>query len=260
VTSMKRLSEMDPDGLESQLIRAGQREAPAAAVQQAAAAAGSLALAGSLAPKAIAASGGPKAILLLAAKGMLAGAVLTGAVVAFTAGPKPSTRAAEPPRVHVFVPPKAEESPAVSPPLPDVPAEEVPGETARATSDGAYSSRATSKRSPGHSRGPSAPASSVATVERPRFADELRAFEGAHAAFTRRDLSSAEAGLDEYQRAFPGGALALEAEVLRIELLNARGNAQAVHARASAFLSAHSTAPAARRVRKLLEQSEGTSP
>ena len=120
--------------------------------------------------------------------------------------------------------------------------------------------RGTSKRSPGPSRGPSAPANSVATVERPRFADELRAFQGAHAAFTRGDLSSAEAGLDEYQRAFPGGALALEAEVLRIELLNARGNAQALRTRARAFLSAHSTAPAARRVRKLLEQSEGTSP
>jgi TolA-binding protein len=259
---MKRLSEMDPDGLESQLIRAGQREAPAAAVQQAAAAAGSLALVGSLAPKAIAASIGPKALLLLAAKGMLAGAVVTGAVIAFTAEPKPSTRAAEPARVHVFVPPKAEESPAVSPPLPAVPAEEVPGETARSTQSGpgANSARATSKRSPGPSRGPSAPANSVVTVERPRFADELRAFENAHAAFTRRDLSSAEAGLDEYQRAFPGGALALEAEVLRIELLNARGNTPAVRARASAFLSAHPTAPAARRVRKLLEQSEGTSP
>jgi TolA-binding protein len=189
--------------------------------------------------------------------------VVTGAVVAFTAGPKPSTRAAEPARVHVFVPPKAEESPAVSPPLPAVPAEEVPEETARSrsSSTSANSALATSKRSPSRnpSLGPSAPANPVATVERPRFADELRAFEGAHAAFTRRDLSSAEAGLDEYQRAFPGGALALEAEVLRIELLNARGNTQAVRARASAFLSAHSTAPAARRVRKLLEQSEGTS-
>jgi TolA-binding protein len=257
---MKRLSEIDPDGLESQLIRAGQREAPAATLQQAAAAAGSLALAGALAPRAVAASGGAKALLLLAAKGMLAGAIVTGTVVAFTQPQQPPAVASEPPRLPALVPPKGEESPAVSPALPAVPAEEV--------TETASSTRTPAKRAPGPPRATEdkaplaqvAPTNSVATVQHPRFTEELRAFEGAHTAFTRGDLSSAETALGNYLRDFPGGALALEADVLRIELLHARGNAPALRTRARSFLTAHPTAPAARRVRKLLEQSEGTSP
>jgi TolA-binding protein len=93
------------------------------------------------------------------------------------------------------------------------------------------------------------------------FSDELRAFEKAHVAFASGAVTTAASALDDYERDFPHGALSLEARVLRIEILRARGNVPEFRAKARAFLEANPSAPEARRVRNLLEQSaSATSP
>jgi len=91
---------------------------------------------------------------------------------------------------------------------------------------------------------------------RDRFTDEIRAFERAQSALNRSDVGGARAALDTYDRTFPRGALALEAEVLRIEILGAEGDRPALRARARAFLDKNPSVPEARRIQNLLERSE----
>ncbi|MCC6554624.1 MAG: outer membrane protein assembly factor BamD, partial [Polyangiaceae bacterium] len=72
---------------------------------------------------------------------------------------------------------------------------------------------------------------------------------------------AALAALDAYSARFPGGRLALEAEVLRIEALAGSGEASAATALARAFLAAHPASPYANRLRPIAERGgAGTIP
>jgi hypothetical protein len=72
----------------------------------------------------------------------------------------------------------------------------------------------------------------------------------------RRQLAGAPRGalatLDEYGRAFPGGVLGEEAEILRLSALAASGANVEAAARAAAFVAAHPRSPLAARARTFL--------
>jgi hypothetical protein len=90
-------------------------------------------------------------------------------------------------------------------------------------------------------------------VDRPAtLAHELSTLDAARGMLARGDASGALARLDHYAHAYPHGRLALEAEVLRIDALDAAGRTDAAHARAEAFLDRHPHSVLAARVRTRL--------
>jgi len=91
---------------------------------------------------------------------------------------------------------------------------------------------------------PSAPA--------PSLADEVTALDAARAALARGDSALALTDLDAYERRFPSGVLAPEADVVRIEALFAAGDVSAARGRAGRFLASHANSPLAARVRELV--------
>jgi hypothetical protein len=98
-----------------------------------------------------------------------------------------------------------------------------------------------------------APVVSTRTVARPvTLAHELSTLDAARGMLTRGDASGALARLDRYAHAYPHGRLALEAEVLRIDALDAAGRPDAARARAQAFLDRHPHSVLAARVRTRL--------
>jgi hypothetical protein len=84
------------------------------------------------------------------------------------------------------------------------------------------------------------------------LAHELSALDAARGMMARGDASGALARLDRYARAYPHGHLALEAEVLRIDALDAAGRPDTARARAQAFLDRHPHSVLAARVRTRL--------
>jgi outer membrane protein assembly factor BamD (BamD/ComL family) len=58
--------------------------------------------------------------------------------------------------------------------------------------------------------------------------------------------------IDDYEARFPGGSLAQEATVLRIEALASQGDRQGASALGDRFVAEHPTSPYAARVRQLL--------
>ena len=84
------------------------------------------------------------------------------------------------------------------------------------------------------------------------LAQELSALDGARGMLARGDATGALARLDRYARAHPHGRLALEAEVLRIDALDAAGRPDAARARAQAFLDRYPHSVLAARVRTRL--------
>ena len=102
----------------------------------------------------------------------------------------------------------------------------------------------------------SAPAAPDEAVIAPPVAStlsrEITLIDRALAALRHHDPRAARAALDEYERSFPAGTMAPEADVARIELLLATGERSAARALADAFLSAHATSPLAPRVRDLM--------
>jgi TolA-binding protein len=86
----------------------------------------------------------------------------------------------------------------------------------------------------------------------PSLADEVTALDTARAALARGDTARALADLDAYERRFPSGVLAPEADVVRIEALFASGDISAARGRAGRFLASHSNSPLAARVRELV--------
>jgi hypothetical protein len=78
---------------------------------------------------------------------------------------------------------------------------------------------------------------------------EVRAVEAIQQALRAGRAGDAERRLDDYSRRFPGGELAIEAELLRIDLDLARGDRAAARARALALVAR----PAAARYRERLE-------
>ncbi len=91
------------------------------------------------------------------------------------------------------------------------------------------------------------PASRPATL-----AHELSTLDAARGMLARGDAGGALARLDSYSHAYPHGRLALEAEVLRIDALDAAGRTDAARARAQTFLDRHPHSVLAARVRTRL--------
>jgi hypothetical protein len=81
---------------------------------------------------------------------------------------------------------------------------------------------------------------------------ELSTLDAARGMMARGDASGALARLDRYAHEYPHGRLALEAEVLRIDALDAAGRSDAARARAQAFLDRHPHSVLAARVRTRL--------
>ena len=76
--------------------------------------------------------------------------------------------------------------------------------------------------------------------------------DSALAALRAHDATRALATLDDYDRAYPSGAMAPEAAVARISATLASGDTARGKELANAFLSAHPGSPLAARVRALL--------
>ena len=83
---------------------------------------------------------------------------------------------------------------------------------------------------------------------------EIGLIDRAREALERGDPSGALAALDQHEAEFATGALDEEAELLRLEALLARGQAQAAAAMARAFLQSHPKSPHADRARRVLER------
>jgi outer membrane protein assembly factor BamD (BamD/ComL family) len=84
----------------------------------------------------------------------------------------------------------------------------------------------------------------------------VAALEQAHAALAARDADRALLALDRYRAKFPGGRLASEETVLRIQALLARGDRDGANALANGFFAAHPDSSYADRVRDLLHDGE----
>ena len=95
------------------------------------------------------------------------------------------------------------------------------------------------------------PASSPPPARAP-LAQEMSLLDDAERAGRRNDYGSALASLDAYERAFPDGALAAEAQVLRISALLGSGNQTAARERARSFLERYAPSPLAARVRAMI--------
>jgi TolA-binding protein len=101
---------------------------------------------------------------------------------------------------------------------------------------------------------------SPATPEARRLADEIASLDRARGALGAGDPQKAIRELDRHSREFPRGALAPEAEVLRIESLLRTGQRARAASLARRFLERHGRGPHASRVRSLLAQAEKTAP
>ena len=95
-------------------------------------------------------------------------------------------------------------------------------------------------------------ASARATSAPATLGHELSTLDAARGMLARGDATGALARLDRYAHAYPHGHLALEAEVLRIDALDAAGRSDAARARAEAFLDRHPHSVLAARVRTRL--------
>jgi TolA-binding protein len=130
--------------------------------------------------------------------------------------------------------PAATEPSVVAPP-PEEPAA-VEGQTARGSAPGAT---APSASAPG----------------RAGIAAEIALLDAARTAQTSGNHARALSLLDQYATEFPAGGLAAEAEVLRIDVLAARGDRAVAAERARRFLQRHPNSPHAERLRRIAEPS-----
>ena len=107
-----------------------------------------------------------------------------------------------------------------------------------------------------------APASGSTMVDADRVAtlgDQARLIETARAALRQGDAAGALARLDEFDRLYPGDALAEEATLARIEALSVV-DAAAARALASAYVAGHPNGAYAPRVTRLLTRLDATRP
>jgi hypothetical protein len=88
------------------------------------------------------------------------------------------------------------------------------------------------------------------------LAAEVAALDGARSAARNRDAAGALALLDAYERDFPGGVLAVEATVLRIEALANSGQSERALAVGRALLSRSPSGPHAERIRSIVARIE----
>ena len=94
------------------------------------------------------------------------------------------------------------------------------------------------------------------TATASHLAVEIALLDQARQTLAGGGASKALATLDDYDHQFPNGALAQEAQVLRIEALDASGDHAGARTHGDRFLAAHPTSPHARHVREVL----GTKP
>jgi hypothetical protein len=133
-----------------------------------------------------------------------------------------------------IAPPAAEETPPAAEPAPVAAAEETTEEpVARA-------------EKPATRREKHADAANAANLD-----DEISALDKARRAMDD-DPEAALAAVEEYEKKFQGGALADQAEVVRIESLARAGKVDEARAAGATFLAKHPSSPAAKRVRSIL--------
>jgi TolA-binding protein len=91
----------------------------------------------------------------------------------------------------------------------------------------------------------------------PALGEQVSALDRARRALSDGDPAAALRELDEDEARFPRGALAEEAEVLRVESLLAAGDRATASRAGARFLAAHPASPHAARVHALLGQAPG---
>jgi|GEM_PF-939297 len=100
---------------------------------------------------------------------------------------------------------------------------------------------------------PVAPSAAHESAAPPTLGRELALLDDASAALRRGDTDRAMRLLDEHDRDAPGGALAIEASVLRVDVLVARGDVDGAKALARTILARDGKGPHARRLRALVD-------
>jgi TolA-binding protein len=101
-------------------------------------------------------------------------------------------------------------------------------------------------------RAPAPAAAASSTPAQPsRMLAEAASLDAARVALTGGRPADALRALDDYRTRFPRGALAPEAQVLRIESLDASGDQAGARRLAAAFLRQHPDSPLAARIRKI---------
>ena len=110
---------------------------------------------------------------------------------------------------------------------------------------------------------PVAPAPATPSASAPRaestLTRELTVLEQARSALTRHAGEQALQALDDYQAAFPSGAMQIEAAALRVEAVGQTGRRTQAARLAEAFLASYPTSPLASRVRALSQTFQSNS-
>ena len=217
--------------------------APTAAAPTAAAAVGGAKVAVPLVVKAVAAIG------LLVGGGAVVVKATSTSTTAPMASPMPRPTPTPPP------PPRAVEAVAPAPvvaPVAPAPAPREPAPSAikpAATSAPHSPSRAVT---PPPAEPTAAADDAPSAPPRSTLADEVALIDAAVAAVRRHDPAAALATLDRYAQQFPGGVMAQEASVARIQAMVAAGDVEGAHRLGNQFLAAHAGSPLAQRVRALI--------
>jgi hypothetical protein len=133
-------------------------------------------------------------------------------------------------------------------------------ETTPRANEPAATTAATAPESPARSAAPprrGAGTEKSAHPGDPALGEQVSALDRARRALSDGDPAAALRELDEDEARFPRGALAEEAEVLRVESLLAAGDRAAAARAGARFLAAHPASPHSARVHALLGQAPG---
>ena len=227
--------------LELRLLQAGDADRPSAKARQAALAA--LGLSGavlSASSSAAAATAGstalPSGARFLAVKWWAMGALVTAGGVGVGYATLTSSPAGTPSAVVV---PRVSQLPLVTTAAP-LPEPELPASASPALTTSRERPTSPQPRS-------SSSAGSLGIQEQIVLVDRARA------AVAAQQPATALAALDEYQRRFPGGVLAQEATLLRIDALLARGDRASAARLGRQFLERYPRSPMAARVKTLID-------
>lgn len=257
------LSDPDASSFERDLLESWSSEGPSPDARTRALTLVAGAVAGAVAATATATGGATSAAGATAAPKVVAGAGLSGAakigvlgvmvLVSAIAGVtvlRSSRDAAPMPTPSVATEPAPAPAPTSVPALvptidpPSVSPADLPTAPSVALSAGSASP---STRAPGVAAGHTEPPSSVT--------DEIAAFDRARSALEAGEIERAIGLLDAYERRFPAGTFAQEAEVLRVKALAAKGDRAGARRSGERFLAAHPTSPHAPRIRAIVDSS-----
>lgn len=184
-------------------------------------------------------AGGKLAAVKLLSAVVLAGGTATGVIWSAIGRDTPSTTPAapttmSPPERSIEVPPPAVVTVAAAPELAELPKSNSP---ARRTPAAAH-----------RDEPPEALAPSVTQMPESALTKESALVVAARAKLRQGDTAGASAALHELDQVAPRGKLTQEREILRIELLAAKGDQAGASRRAKAFLAAHPNSPHAARL------------